>query len=358
MNSRERLEAVIDGRMPDRTPVLGGWISCAEHLIELAGASAAEYRAIPMAVALRAYYSLGVDAVIGLMTPKLDGDYRIVDEHSYAKSDRGETLEECVARIEKMPSGAEIEREFERVEEHEYARFRSELAQMQRFCGDIVWMPAFWNAGAKVTWFFDFGYENYFMIVGIYPEIACKLMEIGGARGRCQSRLVARAVKEGIYPKAMLFGEDICTQRGPMVSPDFLKEFYAPQLRRGIEPLLDVGCRPVWHCDGDVRPIMDMLIECGVQGFQGFQPECGLTIDYIVQKRTREGNPLLIFGPLSVTTELPVCSPEEIAAKVRHAIDVSRGKADLVLFTANTINPDIPLENVRAMVGAATGKGL
>ena len=95
-----------------------------------------------------------------------------------------------------------------------------------------------------------------------------------------------------------------------------------------------------------------MLIDCGVQGFQGFQPECGMNIEYVAQRRTRDGSPLLIFGPLAVTTELPVCAPEEIRDKVRHAVDVCRGNADLVLFTANTINPDVPLDNIRAMYEA------
>jgi len=98
-----------------------------------------------------------------------------------------------------------------------------------------------------------------------------------------------------------------------------------------------------------VRPILDMLIDCGVQGLQGFQPECGMTIEYVAGRRTRTGKPLLIFGPLAVTTELPVCTPAQVRRKVRHAIDVCRGQADLVLFTSNTINPDIPLENIRAM---------
>ena len=134
-----------------------------------------------------------------------------------------------------------------------------------------------------------------------------------------------------------------------MISPAFLEEHYAPNLRRGLQPLLDVGCKPVWHSDGDVRPIMDMLIDCGVQGFQGFQPECGMTIEYVKNKRTRDGDPLLIFGPLAVTTELPACTPDEIRAKVRHAIEVCRGKANLVMFTGNTINPDVPLDNILAM---------
>jgi uroporphyrinogen decarboxylase len=226
---------------------------------------------------------------------------------------------------------------------------------MQERCGDLVWMPAQWGATARVTWFFHFGYEHFFCIVGLYPDRARKLMEIGGAQARCRCRLIARAVQEGLYPKAMLFGEDICTQRGPMISPAFLEEHYMPQVAYSIEPLLDVGCKPVWHSDGDVRGLMDMLIEAGVQGFQGFQPECGMLLEEIVEKRTRDGEPLLIFGSLAVTTQLPVLSADEVQAEVRRAIDVCRGRASLVLFTSNTINPDVPLANIAAMHEAVRG---
>ena len=105
--------------------------------------------------------------------------------------------------------------------------------------------------------------------------------------------------------------------------------------------------------------MIDPLIAAGVRGFQGFQSECGVHLEDIVQKRTRDGEPLLIFGPLSVTTELPVWSPKQVAAAVESAIETCRGKASLVLFTANTINPDIPLDNVFAMseaVGAIAGR--
>ncbi len=226
------------------------------------------------------------------------------------------------------------------------------LVDIQGRCGEMVWMPAGWRAGAKIAWYEPLGFENFFLIVRVYPDRAQKLLEIGGAQGRCQARLIARAVEEGIYPHATLLGEDICSQRGPMISVDFMEEHYAPQLRYALEPLLKVGCRPVWHSDGDVRPMMDFLVDSGIQGFQGFQPECGMVIDEIVQRRTREGEPLIIFGPLAVTTELPVCSPDEIEAKVRHAIDVCRGNAALVLFASNTICPDVPLENIKAMYRA------
>ena len=350
MTSRERLETVLSAGEPDRTPILGGWIACPDHICELADVSIEEYWADPVKVSIQAYEVLGTDGLIGVFVPRGPEDFRCIDADSYVHAQSDLSLDDALARIDEMPSAEAIEAEFDF--EGAYASFKEDLMEHQSLCGDMVWMPAQWSAGARVTWYGEFGYESFFCVVGGYPDRARKLMEIGGARGHCQSRMIARAVQEGLYPHAVLLGEDICTQRGPMISPKFMEQYYAPQLRYGLQPLLDVGCKPVWHCDGDVRPILDMLIDCGVQGFQGFQPECGMNIEYVAQRRTRDGSALLIFGPLAVTTELPVCAPEEIRDKVRHAVDVCRGNADLVLFTANTINPDVPLDNIRAMYEA------
>jgi len=353
---RQRLDAVFSLREPDRTPILGGWIACPEHIMELAGADEAAYWEDPVAVSLRAYRRLGSDGLISAYVPRARSDYRCVDHESYQGATRGMSLEEAIELLDAMPGPERVEAEFDF--DAEYAAFRDELTGMQNLCGDMVWMPAQWSAGARASWYATFGYENYFMIVGLHRDRARKLFEIGGAQGHCRSRLVARAVREGLYPRCILLGEDICTQRGPMLSPDFLHEYYGPQLAYGLEPLREVGCRPVWHCDGDVRLLLDMLIEAGVQGFQGFQPECGVRLEEMVERRTREGEPLIIFGPLAVTTELPVCTPEQVRRKVREAVELCRGKAHLVLFTSNTINPDVPLENIVAMheaVGALPG---
>jgi len=351
MSKRERLEAAFELKEPDRTPILGGWIACPEHIMELTGTTADEYWADPVGVSIRAYEHLGMDGLMSVCVPKNRGDFRSVDKTSYRKTDIGMSLEQAVAEIDAMPTPEAIEARYDF--DAAYEEFRRKLKEMQTRCGDMLWMPAQWDASATVSWYDKFGYRNFFYIVGLYPDRAQKLMEVGGAQARCQCRLIARAVQEGLYPHAVLLGEDICTQRGPMISPDFLERYYAPQLRYGLEPLLEVGCRPVWHCDGDVRLTLDFLIDAGVQGLQGFQPECGMMLEKLVERRTRDGEPLLIFGPLSVTTELPVCTPEEITAKVHHAIEVCKGKASLVLFTANTINPDVPLDNIRAMYRAA-----
>ena len=350
MTSKERIYKVLSGEAPDRTPILGGWIANPKLLCAVCGVSMDRYREDPLLVSVDAYEKLGTDGLFGVFIPKDHDEFRCVDINTYIHAKGQHSFEEAADFIDRMPTADEYERSFDM--EGEYAAFRDEIMKYQIICGDMVYMPPVWGAGAKASWYEEFGYENYFLIIGNCPERAAKLMEIGGAKGRCLSKVVVRAVREGIYPPAVFLGEDICTQRGPMISPEFLEKYYAPQLRYGLEPLLEAGIRPVWHCDGDVRLLLDMLIDSGIQGFQGFQPECGVSIDLIASKRTKEGNPLLIYGPLSVTTELPVCTPQEIKEKVRHAIDVCRGNAHLGLFTSNTINPDIPLENIVAMYEA------
>ena len=49
----------------------------------------------------------------------------------------------------------------------------------------------------------------------------------------------------------------------------------------------------VWHCDGDVRPILNDILNCGIGGLQGFQRECGMDLNWIADLKTRDGEPLL-----------------------------------------------------------------
>ena len=350
MNSWERLENTISGKETDRTPILGGWISCPEHICKITGTNLDTYWENPRKVSADAYSILRTDGLISINVPKNRDDFRIVDANTYARTDNGMTLDDVLSWIEKSPEAAEIEEKFDF--EDEYSRYRAGLEEGRALCKDMVYMPANWDAGSKITWYGNFGYENFFIVIGSYPDHAKKLVEIGGARGYCQCRLVAQAVLDRLYPHAILFGEDICSQQGPMISPAFMEKYYAPKLKRSLRLLTEVGCKPVWHSDGNIRPLVDMLIDCGIQGFQGFQPECGMTLEYVIDHKTKEGKPLVIFGPLAVTTELPVLSPPEIKNRVRQAIEMCKGKARLAIFTSNTINPDVPLENVYAMYEA------
>lgn len=111
--------------------------------------------------------------------------------------------------------------------------------------------------------------------------------------------------------------------------------------------MLEAGARVVWHCDGDYRLLLGDVLACGIAGLKGFQQECGMDLEWIADLRTRDGDPLIIFGPMSVTTTLPFGTPADVRAEADGAMDICRGKASLVFFTSNTITPDVPLDNIR-----------
>jgi GNAT superfamily N-acetyltransferase len=350
MDKRQRLEAAFSLQPADRTPVLGGWLAAPEHIMALTGATPDEYWADPFRWGLEVERVLGADGVIGIFVPVARGSFRCVDHNVLADRARYATPEDVLAEIAALPEPQDVEADFD--EEAEYGAFVAELEEKQRACGDILWCPAYWEAIPRALWFSRFGYESYFTALALYPDRVRRLIGVSAAQARCQTRLIARAIREGKHPRALLTGEDICCQRGPMVSPSFLERVYFPLLGHALEPLLEVGARVVWHCDGDWRPLLDALFDCGIAGLQGFQPECGMLLENLVERRTRDGEPLLIFGPLAVTTTLTRCTPEEVRAEVHRAIEICRGISSLVLFISNTMTPDVPLENVIAMYAA------
>ncbi len=306
---RERLARAFDLKKPDRPPILGGWLAAPEHVQALTGCTDEEYWADPARWARRAERALESDGAVDVFVPVQQGGYRCVDQH-VMDARAAYTMESVVAEIESQPGPDEVRESFD--EESAYAAFASELRGQQEGFGEVVWCPADWDMNPIALWYSRFGYENALLLPALHPETHLKLMRASAERARQRATLQARAIREGLRPAAILFGEDLCGRNGPMISPDFLRREYYPLLEYAMEPLRAASARAVWHCDGDVRPILNDLLACGISGLQGFQRECGMELEWIVKRRTRGGDALLIFGPLSVTTTLPHGTPDDV----------------------------------------------
>lgn len=344
MDAKTRLTLAFDGDLPDRPPILGGWLAAPSHIQTLTGCSSQAYWVDPLGWGIEAERVLGSDGLVTVFTPVVEGEYRCVDQQVMARR-AAYTVDSLLAEIDERPDVDELRAAFD--EETAYAAFVAEFNAEQARCGDMRWCPADWKLIPKALWYHEYGYETALMTLGLHTDRYLKLLTTSAEIGRQHARLRARAIREGLHPRAILTGEDLCSQQGPMVSPAFLRRHYWPLVEYALEPLLEVGAKIVWHCDGNYRPLLDDVLACGVGGLQGFQTECGLSLEWIRHLRTRAGEPLLIFGPLSVTTTLPHGSPADVRADVARAMALARDHVSLVFFTSNTITPDIPLENVR-----------
>lgn len=94
-----------------------------------------------------------------------------------------------------------------------------------------------------------------------YPDMVEDMVEI-----RCQ--LVEDALDQLLPHFDFDFAagwEDICFKNGPIVSVDFFKHVVMPRYKRIHKKLKAAGIKIWWvDCDGDVRPILPLMMEGGV----------------------------------------------------------------------------------------------
>jgi hypothetical protein len=134
--------------------------------------------------------------------------------------------------------------------------------------------------------------------------------------------------------------------RALFVSPDYLDQHYWPFAKYAMEPYRRDDVHVVWHCDGNLTQVIPRMIECGLTGFQGGQREAGMIFEELASTRVSGGRLPIMFGALSVTTELPR-DYKTVTAAVEHQVDTcaKRGGGH-ILFMTNTACPDCPLENI------------
>ncbi|MFC1452985.1 uroporphyrinogen decarboxylase family protein [Verrucomicrobiota bacterium] len=150
-------------------------------------------------------------------------------------------------------------------------------------------------------------------------------------------------------------GDDVGTQRGMLISPETWRRFLKPRLAsviaaaRTIRPDIPV----FYHSDGDVREIIDELIEIGVTILNPVQPEC---MDPVEIKQ-QHGDRLTLWGTLGTQTTLPRGTPEEIRAVVKEYMRRLGPGGGYVIGPTHSINRDVPWENIVAFYEAVQEYG-
>jgi hypothetical protein len=62
---------------------------------------------------------------------------------------------------------------------------------------------------------------------------------------------------------AVVIAEDLASHQGFLVAPDFAIMHAVPALARAASTIVDAGKAAVFHSDGDVRPVLDAVLETG-----------------------------------------------------------------------------------------------
>ena len=194
-----------------------------------------------------------------------------------------------------------------------------------------------------------YGYEAYLMAYGLYPEAMEQDFALQAELARRQNQLAARAIVEGGLAPVVRLDHDMADARGTLVSVASLERRWLPHLERAIAPLVEAGVRCLWHCDGNLMGLLPCLLAAGVAGFQGFQYEHGMDYAHICRMRTRDGDPVMIWAGVSVTTTLPHGTPADVRAELRWLVEEGP-PSGLCLGASSSITPGVPPANLDALV--------
>lgn len=194
-----------------------------------------------------------------------------------------------------------------------------------------------------------YGYENYFMAYALYPEVIEKCFALDADYAVLNNRAAARAFATGEIPAYDRLDNDMADSRGTLVDIHSLDRLWLPHFTRAIAPVVNKGFRLLWHCDGNLMQMVPRLLEAGLNGFQGFQYEDGMDYVAICKMKPKDGTPMYITGGVSVTTTLPLGTPEDVKNQLKWLVD-NGPETGLNLAGSSSMAPGVPWENIRTLM--------
>uniref|UniRef100_A0A7V4WL84 Uroporphyrinogen decarboxylase (URO-D) domain-containing protein n=1 Tax=Candidatus Caldatribacterium saccharofermentans TaxID=1454753 RepID=A0A7V4WL84_9BACT len=163
-------------------------------------------------------------------------------------------------------------------------------------------------------------------------------------------RLVMMGV-DGIW-----LGDDVGTQRGMLIAPDLWRKYLKPRMAVICSELkrLNPDIFIAYHSDGNIEPIIEDLIEIGIDVLNPVQPKA---MDPAALKR-RYGTRLSFWGTIDEQETLPFGTPDTVRREVQERIRVMAPGGGFIIAPTHHVQLDTPLENFLAFLEAAKTYGV
>jgi uroporphyrinogen decarboxylase len=325
MNSRDRIIAALERKEPDRLPTFEWKIS--QPIIdafvrggdEMDFVEAAEHDAVCCAPSYEKLEIIDDETYIDEFHIKrhlTGGDkypvsigYPITDVHSF-KSYRPPPLDSS-KRFEK------IERTIER-----FGNGRAIVVNLH----DVFSFPR------------DLmGLHNFLMSFITNPDLVRKIVGFSVDYNLELAKLVKQRQVEIIG-----IGDDLADNKGPFVSPRMFREFLYPEFKRVVRGYKELGFYVIKHSDGNLNPIMDMLVDTGIDCIDPIDPLGRMDIGDI---HDRYGDRVARKGNIDCVHTLVDGTEEQVLNEVRDCIRKGSPGGGHIISSSNSlhagINPDL-----------------
>ena len=339
MNGYQRIRAALEGRRPDRVPVmLHNFLMAARE----AGFTQCRFREDPAAICesfVRAVETYGYDGVlVDVDTVTLAEALGVTVDHPEDQPARwaGPRIARLAGVRDLPPPDVGAHRRVQvwleavrRIKAH----FRDEIF-VRGNCDQAGFSLAGMMRG-PAEWMMDLvdpaNLEDAHALVAYCAEAAAAFIRLMAATG-------ADMVSNGDSPA----GPDL-------VSPAMYREFAQPYERRLVEEAHRLGLPYALHICGNTTLILDGMLGTGADA---------LELDYKTDMRAaREAlrGKATFIGNIDPSGVLALGTPALVEARTRELLEVFSGMPGFILNAGCAIPAETPSENLRAMIAAARG---
>ena len=335
MTSRERVCATLAHRQADRVPVAEMWIDPKIVRALCPGArdanDLAEHLGLDLVTVLTMIYDPDevewLDRADGIFRDKWGALQHLTQEAIPVPTlpARIETEDDLASYTPPDPAQSPVLAKVRRLR----ARFPDKAVAV---VGESGWAPAVFLRG---------GIENLLLDLALRPQFARELLGVGAAYYAALFPLAIAAGADVVF-----LGDDYSDKTGPMMSPAMFEEIILPHDRAVVASIKRAGAYCIKHTDGDIRKIMDGLVDTGLDALGPLEDVPGMELDRIL---TRYPGRITVMGNLSVDLLSRGTVDDVVAATQRLLREVS-ARGPHIMSSGNTIASCVRPENYLAMV--------
>lgn len=199
-------------------------------------------------------------------------------------------------------------------------------------------IPGGWNILRELM-----GEERACLAFFDYPEMVRDIL--GTIRDTSMKCL--EQVCEHIIIDQLSVHDDMAGNSGPLIGPGQIMEFIYPYYRPCWDLVSSYGTKLFnQDSDGDMRPVVDVFLDCGINVIHPCEPNAGMDI---VELRKKYGNRLAMLGGIDKFVLFK--SKEAICSELEYKMQpVMRETGGIIFGLDHRIPNGVPLENYRYYV--------
>jgi uroporphyrinogen decarboxylase len=190
--------------------------------------------------------------------------------------------------------------------------------------------------------------DNFLMDLYLEPDNVHRILDTLLERHMDFLSRICESV--GDLVEIIKFGDDLGTNTGPFMPPEIYNEFFRPRHKIMCDYVkANSSAHTMLHCCGGIYELIPELIEAG---FEIINPVQINAVNMEPERLKKEFGSSVTFwgGGCNTQSILNQATPQQVRDHVRRNIEVFSKGGGFVFTTVHNIMPDVPPENIMAML--------